>query len=221
MTNSLRILVMLGILAMAGAAQAGGEALVRCFNLPDSRKVCLYEDVWLQKHKDDYWGSGRELVDDKQQKLAFASLRILDANNQRIAALRVRPLADINKTRLSVAGQPVFLLTEDLSAGWGSYSGPLSRPFTVGKNGFVFVQPQGAPNKNSGMIRTLKSGWQEVRDGFLLLTCRPEKDDFVLTYARIQLVGNRWIYRDRRVQGFWELESPFPDEKLFPPRLKP
>lgn len=217
----LRYLLLLGSLCLAGVAQAGGETLVRCFNLPDSRKVCLYEDAWLHQRKDNFWGSGQELVDDKQQKLAFASLRILDANDQRIAALRVHRLADLNKTRLSVAGQPVFMLTEDLSAGFGSYSGPLSRPFTVGKKGFVFVQPESAPNKDSGMIRTLKSDWKEVRDGFLLLTCSPnEKMDFYLTYARIQLIGNRWVYRERQQKGFWESESPFPGEKFFPPRLK-
>ena len=222
MTTSLRIALMLGALSVAALAQAGGEALVRCYNLADSRKVCLYEDAWLQQHKDDYWGSGRELVDDKQQKLGFASLRILDANNQRIAALRVRPLADISRTKLSAAGQPVFLLTEDLSAGWGSYSGPLSRPFTVGKSGFVFVQPEGAPGKEFGMLRSLKVSWREARDGFLLLTCRLDDsfDDFIITYARVQLVGNQWVYTEKRVKGFWDVESPFPNEKLFPPRAK-
>lgn len=217
-----RYLLLSAMLCLTGFAQAAGETLVRCFNLPDSRKVCLYEDAWLHQHKDDFWGSGQELVDDKQQPLAFASLRILDANDQRIATLRVHRLAELNKTRLLVAGQPVFMLTEDLSAGFGSYSGPLSRPFTVGKNAFMFVQPEGSPNRYSGMVRTLKSDWKEVLDGFLLLTCRPdEKMNFYLTYARIQLIDNRWVYRERQRKGFWELESPFPDEKFFPPRLKP
>ncbi|WP_047236205.1 hypothetical protein [Chromobacterium subtsugae] len=191
-----------GLLLMSGLAGAAGLQARVCLPSQDL-KICLYQDA----------------------RLAPAELRVYTRGGAQLSRLRVGRLADIRRSALADAGKPVFLLDEDHSAGFGSYSGVETRPFTVSARGLRFAQPPGGdPAKPFILAQALKSGWKESRDGFLLVSCAPDfpakgkwdGETFRVRYARLTLRDGQWRLSERSERGFWENEGAFPAERLFP-----
>ncbi|MCD4506067.1 hypothetical protein LQR30_18425 [Chromobacterium piscinae] len=205
------------------AAGAADLKQRQCFPAQELR-VCLWQDARLAARQDGGFGGDSE-GDGWKLALAQAELRIYDSQGGQLSRLRVGRLSKLERTRLSDGGKPVFLLEEDRSAGFGSYSGVEARPFTVGARGIRFAQPQGAdPAKPFVMTSSLKKGWREGRDGFLLASCAPDfpakgewdGETFRVSYRRLKLQDGQWRLTERSERGFWENEGDFPAERLFP-----
>ncbi|WP_225546940.1 hypothetical protein [Chromobacterium violaceum] len=213
------ILCLLLLPLAAGAADLWQR---QCFP-SQALRVCLWQDARLAALQDGGFGGGEG--DEWKPALAPAELRIYDSQGGQLSRLRVGRLSMIERTRLGDGGKPVFLLKEDHSAGFGSYSGVEARPFTVGARGIHFAQPQGGdPAQPFAMASALKSGWKEARDGFLLVSCAPDfpakgewdGETFRVSYRRLKLQDGQWRLTERSARGFWENEGDFPAERLFP-----
>jgi hypothetical protein len=199
-----------------------------CFT-SEGKQVCLFQDARLNA------GRNGEVSHDEievqpggkpwKPPLSLAELRTYDVQGVQMTRLRVNRLSHLLGTGLKDAGRPVFLLTEDRYAGFGSYSGVTARPFIVDERAIRFIQPQGYdPAKPFVMMSALKSGWKETKDGFLLVSCAPDFAEkgswdgktFRIRYSRLQQQNGQWLLTERSERGYWEDEDGFPDEHLFP-----
>lgn len=160
-----------------------------------------------------------------------ASLYLLGRDNRRIATHKLdRLVAGIDTVKL-IGGKPdSFSLKVDYYAGWGSYSGPITRFFDVVAGKIRWIH---ARNEKTGKIEdislmnSLKTEWQLFPFGqnqdILAFRCRPafkdENDNtFEVTFDRYRFNGREWILYSRSEKGFWESEEgTFPREALFPP----
>ncbi|AXE35639.1 hypothetical protein [Chromobacterium phragmitis] len=198
------------------AAGASGLAQRQCLPSQELR-ICLWQDARLTpgKHGDDGW----------KPPLALSELRVYDSQGRQLSRLRVGRQSALERTRLSDGGKPVLLLKEDHSIGFGSYAGVETRPFTATAGGIRFAQPEGRPPAQPfAMASSLKSGWKEASDGFLLVSCAPDfpargewdGESFRVSYRRLKLQNGQWRLSERSERGFWENEGDFPSERLFP-----
>jgi len=166
-----------------------------------------------------------------------ALLRLLDESGHEVATRQAeRPLAELTSTRLHATARRTFLFTVDLSAGIGSYSGPLTRLAEPDGHSFGWVMvsaDSGGASDTLTLISTLKSGWRAVprADGrgqdVLQVLCRPDLSSadsvspaarFHLTFERFTFDGRRWERRQRQEPGCWEADdsTTFPERGRFP-----
>lgn len=124
----------------------------------------------------------------------------------------------------------VLAVTVDLSAGAGSYAGPVVRfvNATAGRLAWTRAIDTNGTSADLALVTTLKTGWRlnagSSRPEILLVACRPDFSRpaaggnvlFVVTYSRLYESGGEWHRLDRRVAGFWENEGDFPARSLFP-----
>ena len=119
-----------------------------------------------------------------------------------------------------------FLLTVDYSAGFGSYSGPITHLLTVRDGHLRWAEVTDAATGKTeqiSLMQSLKTVWRALPAGqgevILEASCRPDfehEGEFVLTYRRYTYDGTRWRYADRSAPGFSEFEDGFPRLSLFP-----
>ena len=129
-----------------------------------------------------------------------------------------------------------ILVTTDLSAGFGSYSGPLTELLEVAGGRLETVVARNTESGLSKPIRllsTLKTAWKLVPatgdqnnlKDILEVACRPDFDSkeakFFVTYTRYHWDGKEWIVLTRKVHGFWEDEGSFPALGQFPSVVEP
>lgn len=161
-----------------------------------------------------------------------AALRLVDARGRVVARdTAVRPLASLAAIRLYGRPRRTYLFTVDLSAGFGSYSGPytrLSEPDSIGF-GWVTADSGGVPGDTIGLSSTLKTAWRaEPReDGrgqdLLMVMCRPDfsapgsaQNAFLVTFRRYTFDGRRWLLLQRQEHGCYESDDDFPPQAEFP-----
>lgn len=133
-----------------------------------------------------------------------------------------RPLARLAPWNSAAPGS-VFLVTVDLSSGWGSYSGPETEIVDVSGGHLRDAEATGVGGKSAQihLAETLKSEWRIIDRGagaqILAVACRPDASlRFVMDYTRFSLVAGRWTERQREAPGFWEADQPFPPVSAFP-----
>lgn len=128
-------------------------------------------------------------------------------------------------------GGPVFFVTGDLTADFGSYNGPVTQVFQV-KNGHVLwaIAREGRRPERIYLMDSLKTHWEVRRNGeggidIFEVACRPDVDtltekgvDFQITYTRHSFDGASWTSVSRSEKGYWEYEDneDFPDRGKFP-----
>lgn len=167
-----------------------------------------------------------------ERPLRPAVVRLLTPGGQERARLTLeRATADLSRLALTTRGDSATAVSVDLSAGVGSYSGPVTRFVDVdrGRLTWTVALSTDAPARELDLPTTLKTAWTVVRDGaqpeILMVSCRPDFDHptpvqedarFVITYTRFFRTDGAWHRVDRRVPGFWENEGPFPARTLFP-----
>jgi len=175
--------------------------------------------------------------DTERARLRPALLRLIDPNHRVVAIDTLeRPIAELSRTRLYDTARRTYLLTVDLSAGIGSYSGPYTRlaePTAHGFGWLVAADSADARRDTITLVTTLKSGWRRVprSEGkgidLLMVRCRPDLSSpptdsarFILTFVRFTFVNGQWTVRRRQEPGCWENDddSSFPDESRFPPQ---
>ncbi|MGD0860151.1 MAG: hypothetical protein ABR912_12595 [Terracidiphilus sp.] len=203
----------------------------------------LLEDARLSPDlKKELWGSGGPEValDPKDPlykdltavPLQKAVLQLMDAHGKVIAEKTLeRELARMGFVSLR-PGKRTILVTTDLSAGFGSYSGPDTELLEVSEGGLESVVAKDSKSGLSEPIRlasTLKIAWRLVpaaggvngQKDILEFACRPAdwgalNSGFVLIYTRYHWNGKGWTEFNRRVHGFWESDEGFPPLARFP-----
>jgi hypothetical protein len=164
--------------------------------------------------------------------LRNATLRLRDAHGKVVAEKTLeREMARIGFVSLH-PGWRTILVTTDLSAGFGSYSGPDTELLEVSGAELESVVARDSESGSSEPIRlasTLKTAWKLVpapggengQKDILEFACHPAdwgsmKSDFVLIYTRYHWDGKGWVEFNRRVHGFWESDEGFPPSARFP-----
>jgi hypothetical protein len=133
-----------------------------------------------------------------------------------------KPKADIQLLKGNTGEKVFFFVTEDWSAGFGSYNGPISILYSIENHQFVKASTK------VELMRSLKTDWkiqEKGRNGFaeiFSVSCRPdfkkfaEKISFKVLYLRYAFDGQIWKEFRRDLKGFWENDESFPSEELFP-----
>jgi hypothetical protein len=169
-----------------------------------------------------------------RRPLLPARLRLVDASGRVVESRAFeRPLAELSVAHLYADARPTYLATVDLSAGFGSYSGPLTRPVEVRDGRLRWLTALDARTQRDDslfLVLTLKTGWRLIpraaggRD-ILQAACRPDFDApssasveqrFIITFEHYTFDGRRWVKRSRSERGFWEYEDTFPSRDRFP-----
>jgi hypothetical protein len=140
-----------------------------------------------------------------------------------------KPIVDLAPFPQRLGENPVFLLTEDWSAGFGSYSGPITTLVCIENGRIEDVTALNSRTKKASKIvlmKSLKTKWKidlkNKSPQILEVKCRPdtrtslENLKFLVTYSRYRFDANGWTFKEHQVSGFWEDEGDFPKESLFP-----
>jgi hypothetical protein len=161
-----------------------------------------------------------------------ATLRLLDRKGRVVAEQKLeRELARLEVHQLHPGHRSIFVTT-DLTAEFGSYSGPLTQILDLSAGALDYLQARDPVADKHGIISlpaTLKTAWRLVatpaRSGpgneILLVACRPESfggksTRFMITYTRYHWTGSEWVSAHTQRPGMWEAEQPFPSFARFP-----
>jgi hypothetical protein len=206
----LRLATLLLALWSAGfafPAHAGGVARIGCEQLRLELSPPLTEAI-----VDEDWETGN------QHGEAPARLKLYGCGGQLLDTLVLAaPLARLDATPLRNPRGPVFLVSADLTAPAGSYSGPLTIPVLVADGKLRPAADQTGPIL---LAATGKSGWEQVPDGavddLLMVNCAMQNGQFVTFYRRYRPAGADWRVTMRAANGFWEADAGFPPLGDFP-----
>ena len=186
--------------------------------------------------QDDLWGKGdwslvflpgSKLHDELATVPPYkAKLKIVESDGKTITERELgTPLARMKAWNPESPTHDLFLLSEDYSAGFGSYSGPVTTLLRVSDASFHDVEAlntQSQQDETIRLMKSLKSDWQS-RDvagnqiEILSVSCKSLSDgNFVIDYVRYSLDKGQWLEYRREVPGFWESDEPFPDRSAFP-----
>lgn len=167
--------------------------------------------------------------------LREAALRVVDNHGNVLDEFRANRWVGQIAVRSLVRNAPVtYLITIDRSAGWGSYSGPVTSFVDVrdGSLQWLTAQRVDAPGSQQiRVMRSLKTAWQMVpaRSGagtdILEFACRPDfaaatpgetELPFLVRFRRYYYRDGQWWLAERTEPGFWEDDWVFPDPSQFP-----
>jgi hypothetical protein len=186
------------------------------------------------------WSTGDTNIEDNPELEMFKSepprnavIQIVNRAGKVMEAKNLeRPLAKLQTAQLYTDSRLTYLLTVDYSAGFGSYSGPITSLAEVKGGHLQWVESTDAKTGKTGeisLMESLKTTWKFVNapDGkgkqILLAQCRPnwsaspnDDPDFRTTYARFYFDGSKWLVVERTVKGLSEFDQGFPSRKHFP-----
>jgi len=153
-----------------------------------------------------------------------SKLRIVNGTEKVIAERELETvLAKLEEWSPGLSGNQNYLLTEDYSAGIGSYNGPKTTILNISSAGFHEVTALNVDSKKEEPIRlvkSLKSDWRiprEISDEILSVSCYSDgQGNFVIKYTRYSFDGVRWVEYTRQESGFWESDEAFPSRSAFP-----
>jgi hypothetical protein len=199
--------------------------------------VQLLLDARLTKPlRDSLWGRGEwslVLAPESKPYKDFSNLppakprlRIINKDGKVIVERSLRAeLAKLEPWDSSSGAGQVFLLTEDYSAGFGSYNGLETRVFNISDGSFQDVTAldvESHQEKPITLLKSLKSDWRVTlhtnNEGEILsVSCRPKNgENFTISYVRYRFQGTHWLEYRREADGFWESDQPFPESSAFP-----
>lgn len=200
----------------------------------------LRQDVRLTpKLSGIMWGTGDVNINDDPELATFkgeaprnAVIQVVDQAGKVLELKKLeRPLAKVRTVQLYGDSRLTYLLTVDYSAGFGSYSGPITTLVEVKSGQLWWVESTEARTGRTGeisLMESLKTTWKFVDapggkgKQILLAQCRPDwssvKDDqnFTTTYVRFYFDGIKWLAKERTVKGISEFDQGFPSRKYFP-----
>lgn len=191
---------------------AGNQLAVGC------QTVALVLDDPLTPHElDRLWGSG----DPAPGAAAVLQLRGCDGALLDSITLEA-PLARLDRALLRGARVPTALVTVDLTAPAGSYSGLLTRPIQVMGNRLQPAQARAAEGHWQPIVlaHTGKAAWKRVRVGaaeqLLSVRSEPHEGHFTTRYRRYIPTKQGWAVHVRTQPGLWEADGDFPSRRSFP-----
>ena len=197
--------------------------------LKDARITrAIAKQVWntggLDVEQEDYIPSSKESpVRNARIQVVARNGAVLDSEELE------RPLARIGTAHLYPNAKASYLLSVDYSAGFGSYSGPITFVVEVSGGRLHWVEAVDASGTRAKlrMMDSLKTAWRIVdasAEGKEILeaACRPTEKtlktggDFTITYSRFFFDGMEWRSVSRTVPGFTEFDGGFPSRRHFP-----
>lgn len=134
------------------------------------------------------------------------------------------PLAKLETWKAAGREAPLILLTQDRSAGFGSYGGLETTLLAVSGGAIHEVSARDARTEREEpirLVRALKSDWRIADEGgtpeILVVSSRPKAADgsFATVCVRYSIDRGRWIKRQRERDGLWESDQPFPERSAF------
>lgn len=154
---------------------------------------------------------------------AAAVLQLHDCKGELLDSVTLdAPLARLDPAPLRGVRPFTVLLTVDLTAPAGSYSGPLTRPVQVEGNRLAYAQARAADGTAQpiALAQTGKAAWKKVRvgaaDQLLAVRSEPRDGDFTTSYRRYVHGKQGWTVRVRSQPGLWESDGEFPARRSFP-----
>ncbi len=156
---------------------------------------------------------------------AKARLSITDTAGKVVAFRDLQAaLAKLQRWGTSTDGNRLFLVTQDYSAGFGSYSGLGTTLLMVSGPAFRDVKAldgRSHQEEEIRLTRSLKADWRIAQQGenteILSVSCHPAGHSrFVIDYVRYASDGERWLVFKREGDGFWESDDPFPKRSMYP-----
>ena len=140
----------------------------------------------------------------------------------------VWPLAEVEVTPLTNAGDPVIFVTTDNTTNFGSYKGTATRLLEFkrdAKDAAPSYASIGEDPKPALLIRSKKSDWRLTKDArgtsvIQLVKVYPDVNgnirDFIIEYATVRSDEGGWIMISRTEQGIWEPQEAWPAAAKFP-----
>ncbi len=200
------------LLAAHSLVHAGEQVAVGCKRV----QVVLDERV-TPSELDRLWASGESAPGGP------AVLQLRGCQGELLHSLTLEsPLAKLDRTPLHGARAPTVLVTVDLTAPVGSYSGPLTKPYQVDGNRLTHVQARGADGRlvPITLAHTGKAAWKKVRvrgaDQLLAVRSEPQDGDFTSSFRRYVPGPQGWRMQVRSQPGLWESDGEFPSRRSFP-----
>lgn len=209
---------------------ANGAAVARLQILEDNRLTPrLQKEMWaigvwsfVLEEKDPLYKEFSE------QPPVNAELHLVSSDGRVVDSKKLEaPLAAMEARSLG-KGQEFFLVTVDLSVGFGSYAGLTTHPLAVDKTGFQWAATTDPVTHQVQPVvvgKTLKTAWKLVIQNGVAdlyeIACRPNfpmrnDSDFNLRYTHFRYDGSHWVRNERSKPGFWESKKPFPPLTSFP-----
>lgn len=200
------------LVAAPSLVHAGDSQALGC------QTVALVLDDGLTPHAlDRLWASGDPAPG------AAAVLQLRGCDGALLDSITLEsPLARLDGGLLSGAQAPTVLVTVDLTAPAGSYSGLLTRPIQVLGRRLEPAQARAAGGHWQPIVlaHTGKAAWKRVRVGAAeqLLSVRSEPQDghFTTRYRRYVPTKRGWAVHVRAQPGLWEADGDFPSRRSFP-----
>jgi len=132
------------------------------------------------------------------------------------------PLATLDPTPLRGAPSPTWLVSADLTAPAGTYSGPLTLPVEIVAHRLHPAEAVGRGGKREPIRLALtgKAAWKRLPagrvDDLVAVASEPTDGGFVTHYRRYQPGPRGWALRIRSEGGLWESDGGFPPLTRFP-----
>lgn len=132
------------------------------------------------------------------------------------------PLARLDPTPLMGAPYLTWLVSVDLTAEAGAWSGPLTLPVEIVSQK---LHPVDALVKSGNrepirLTQTLRANWSREtlkgREDLLQVRSQPKGDGFETLYWRFSPTPGGWKARVTNRDGMWESDAEFPNTSLFP-----
>lgn len=163
-----------------------------------------------------------------------AKVRILDQKENEVESVTVPGrIPKLERIEGTWEGGPVFLISTDQHADFGSYSGVITRPFQIKNGRIVWAKLSKGPEKGHQVLlmQALKNEWKikpisSARTALDVyeVSCFPDFDHstdddvkFNLTYRHYRFDGKQWEAQEKTQEGCWESGgNKFPDYSKFP-----
>jgi hypothetical protein len=199
--------------------------------LVDSRLTPkLRQDMWETSALDVSVGDDQQLAAFKSVPPRNALVQIVSKDGAVVEAKELeRPLVKLTSAKLYGDSRLTYIVTVDYSAGFGSYSGPITFLVEVPDRHLKWIEAtdeKTGVKKQISLMTSLKTTWEWINspDGkgkqILHAACRPtafgDNHDFTISYTRFYFDGTKWIELSRSRKGYSDFEDGFPERNQFP-----
>jgi hypothetical protein len=222
--------------ANAWASEESGYRIAQSVHLPNRQGSLeiLVDKRLTPPMVEQIWQSGAMVFDGTPQAEVFAKAHLLPAKLRLTAGgnaasdtvlEEASAVARIESSPFRDAGAPIYLVTTDDYASFGSYSGKPTFLFAVGDGQVrpVLASDDKGHQAPITLAETLKSVWQVVvgaggTSEIEQVLCRPnfEKDgQFITRYITYRQVRGEWHRLEGSEDVFWEDDGDFPERSKF------
>ena len=204
--------ILIGLLSLRSFAFAGETIGNDCPRLQLVLDPQLSADV-----VDQAWASGESPM------ATPAVLALFGCKGEVLDRLSLAaPLARLDPIPLRGTHVRTYLVTVDLTASAGSYSGPLTMPVEIINHQIKLAKARAANGRSEqiNLALTGKAAWKKLvvnsHDDLFAVRCQPTGKGFKTTYYHYRSTRHGWKVQMRSESGFWESDDEFPSLKHFP-----